>query len=82
MYEIAVNLWRTAYIFEPGHALRVAVSSSNHPRFLRNPNNGLPIGEEGELLVADNTVYLDATRPSYITIPVVPLASIPDNFTP
>ena len=85
VYAIEVDLWRTAYVFEPGHALRVIVASANHPRFQRNPNNGGPIGRlgdggEGELLVARNTVYMDAARPSSVTLPIVPLASIPRNF--
>ena len=82
VYQLTVKCQHTAYIFEPGHALRVAISSSNHPRFQFNPNNGLPIGEDGPLLVAENTVYMDASRPSYVMLPVVPLSTIPRNFTP
>ena len=84
VYEVTINLWRTAYVFEPGHAFRATVSSSNHPRFQRNPNNGLPANQEddGELLIAQNTVYVDLARPSFVSVPFVPLASIPRNFAP
>ena len=82
VYELNIKIWRTAYIFEPGHALRVAIQSSNEPRYTVNPNNGLPIGEDGPLLVARNTVYLDANRPSHVTLPIVPTSSLPRNFTP
>jgi uncharacterized protein len=82
VYQVDVRVQMTAYIFEPGHALRVAISSSNDPRFQLNPNNGLPIGAGGELLVARNTIYLDASRPSHVVLPVVALSSIPANFTP
>jgi putative CocE/NonD family hydrolase len=40
---IVVDLWTTAYVFDKGHSIRVAVSSSNSPRFLVNPNTGLPL---------------------------------------
>lgn len=40
---VVVDLWSTAYVFDPGHQIRVAISSSNSPRFLANPNTGLPL---------------------------------------
>jgi len=82
VYEVDISLWKTAYILEPGHALRVDVSSSNHPRFEKNSNNGLLISEGGPDVIAQNTVYFDRTRPSSITIPVVSLNTIPDKFEP
>lgn len=82
VYKIDVHLWKTAYIFEVGHSLRVAISSSNHPRFERNPNNGLPITETGVEIVAENTLYHNAEYPSYVTIPVVDLKDIPNNYNP
>lgn len=82
VYAITFAIQHTAYIFEPGHALRVAISSSNSPRFLANPNNGLPIAADGPNLVAENTVYMDAGRPSYVTLPVVAVSALPRNFTP
>ena len=82
VYQLRIKIARTAYVFEPGHALRVAISSSNDPRFDVNPNSGEPIRNGGPTYVAQNTVYLDSTRPSYVTLPVVPLASLPRNFNP
>jgi putative CocE/NonD family hydrolase len=35
---IEVDLWDTAYRFEPGHQVRLEVSSSNFPKFDRNGN--------------------------------------------
>ena len=80
--EVEVALARTAYILDAGHAVRVAISSSNYPRFSVNPNNGRPINETAPALVARNTVYFDSTRPSHVTFPVVKLAALPANFDP
>ena len=74
IYPISVDLWSTALVFNAGHQLRVAVSSSNSPRFQLNPNTGAPLAEEdGVLVVADQTVYHDASHPSQLILPVVPL---------
>jgi predicted acyl esterase len=62
IYPITVDLWSTSYIFNPGHALRVDVSSSNAPRFAPNYNNGLPISNPGEPLIAANTVSSPSPR--------------------
>jgi len=82
VYEVNVHLWKTGYIFNEGHSLRIDVSSSNHPRFEKNPNNGLPISESGPEIIAQNTLYFDNSRPSSVTLPVVDINDIPDNFTP
>jgi len=84
VYNVTVDLWPTAYVIEPGHAISVAVSSSNFPRFSVNRNSGWPMATEkdGPVYVAKNSVYVDATRPSQIILPVVTFDDIPDNFTP
>jgi len=83
VYEVHVDLSWTAYVLEPGHSIRVAISSSNFPRFDRNPNTGEPIAQpDGEGRVARNTVFFDATRPSRITLPRVDFAEIPNNYEP
>ena len=84
VYKIEIDLWRTAYVMERGHKLGIAVSSSNYPRFSVNPNSGLPIAEAdaGPQLVAENRIYIDATRPSHITVPIVAMRDLPRNFTP
>ena len=69
-YEI--DLWVTSNLFQPGHRIRVEISSSNFPRFDRNPNTGLPFGTDTNLLTATQTIYHDAARPSHILLPVIP----------
>jgi predicted acyl esterase len=78
MYAVDISLWNTSYVFIPGHKLRIAVSSSNYPRFNANPNNGLPITVNGTALIAQNTVYHNANYASYITLPVVRMDQLPE----
>jgi hypothetical protein len=70
-YEFDIDLWSTSIIFNRGHRIRVAISSSNYPRFEANPNTGKPRAEGGKMRVARNTIYLDRTRPSHIVLPRV-----------
>jgi putative CocE/NonD family hydrolase len=61
----------TGNVFQKGHRIRIEVSSSNFPRFDRNPNTGGPIADSTELRKATQTVYHDARRPSYLLLPVL-----------
>jgi putative CocE/NonD family hydrolase len=70
--ELRIDLLATSNVFLPGHRIRVEVSSSNFPRFDRNPNTGAPFGSDAEVHVARQTVHHDADYPSYILLPVVP----------
>lgn len=70
--ELRLDLLATSNVFLPGHRIRLEVSSSNFPRFDRNPNTGAPFGTDGELRVARQTVHHDAERASYLLLPVVP----------
>jgi len=70
-YEFEIDLWSTSMVFLKGHRIRVEVSSSNFPRFGRNPNTGGPIETEKTVVKATNTIYHDRARPSHIELPVV-----------
>ncbi len=72
VYEFQIDMWATSNVFRKGHRIRLDVSSSNFPRFDRNPNTGEPIGEGGGTLRATQTVYHDSTRPSRLVLPIVP----------
>src|SRR6202030_2854610 len=56
VYELNVDLWSTSLVFNKGHRIRVAVSSSNSPRFEANPNTGRLPRADKEQRVATNTV--------------------------
>ena len=70
VYELDVDLWSTSLIFNKGHRIRVAISSSNSPRFEANPNTGKPCRADTETRVAQNTLHLSAKYASRILLPV------------
>jgi uncharacterized protein len=70
--EITVQLWPTSMVFHRGHRVRVEVSSSNYPRYDRNPNTGRDIATETEPRPARQTVFHSASAPSRIVLPVIP----------
>jgi putative CocE/NonD family hydrolase len=70
VYELNVDLWSTSLVFNKGHRIRVAVSSSNAPRFEANPNTGKAFRADKQPRIAKNTVHLAAKYPSHIVLPV------------
>jgi len=67
--EVTVDLWSTSLVFNAGHRIRVAVSSSNAPRFEPNSNTGADQFDPEQCKVATNTVFLSAEDPSCILLP-------------
>lgn len=72
IYKYTIDLWATSNVFKRGHSIRIEVSSSNFPRFDRNPNTGLKPGEDAELLPATQTVLHDLDHPSHVILPLMP----------
>lgn len=72
IYQITIDAGVTSNVFRAGHRLRLEISSSNFPRFDRNPNTGRPVGEETELRSALQAVYHGRRHPSHILLPVIP----------
>jgi predicted acyl esterase len=70
VYALNVDLWSTSLVFNKGHRIRVAVSSSNSPRFEANPNTGRAFRADKETRVAKNTVHLSMKYASRIMLPV------------
>ena len=70
--EFEIDLWVTSNVFKQSHRIRVEVSSSNFPRYVRNQNTGLPLGTSAECQTAEQTVYHDRERPSHLLLPVIP----------
>jgi hypothetical protein len=80
IYNVTVDLWSNAYIFNAGHSMRVLITSSNYPQFDVNPNNGNPIANlDQPFFIANNTVYTGGSYASYVTIPFVNINSLPKN---
>jgi predicted acyl esterase len=70
VYEVTIDLWSTSLVFNRGHRIRIAVSSSNAPRFDPNPNTGLPFRSSNETRLATNTVHFSTQYPSRVELPI------------
>lgn len=68
--EVNIDLWSTAYQFNVGHKIRIAISSSNYPRFAANPNTRQYISyNNSEVRIANNTILIGPDFPSHIILP-------------
>ena len=72
IYAITVPAGVTSNVFKTGHRIRIEISSSNFPRFDRNPNTGRPIADETSFQSARQVVHYGTSHPSHILLPVVP----------
>ncbi len=72
VYEYEIDLEVTGNVFKRGHRIRLEVSSSNFPRFDRNPNTGNDLGIDSELRPARQTVHHSRRYPSHLVLPVIP----------
>lgn len=66
-YEFEIDMWSTSIIINKGHRIRLAVSSSNSPRFDVNTNTGDPAVKQTVV----NTIYMDKSHPSALLLPIV-----------
>lgn len=73
VYKIEIDLWAVAHTFDEGNQIRVEISSSNFPRFDRNPNTVVTIADAGpaDYQPATQVVYHDPETPSHIQLPVI-----------
>ena len=72
VYAYTIDLWATSHVFKAGHRFRLEVSSSNFPRYDRNPNTGHAFGADSELQTAQQTIFHDSRYPSHLVLPVIP----------
>jgi len=70
-YKIDFTPMSTANVFLPGHRIRVEVTSSNFPKFVRNLNTGGRNEFEKEGVAATNEVKHSRSAPSYLVLPVI-----------
>jgi putative CocE/NonD family hydrolase len=70
--EIAIDMGATSNVFHAGHRIRLDITSSNFPRFDRNPNTGEAFGEATQLRRAAQAVYHDTAHASRLMLPVIP----------
>jgi putative CocE/NonD family hydrolase len=67
-----IDLWFTSRVFEPGHRVRVSVSSALFPKYDRNLNTGGNNERDSTFVVAHQRLVHDAAHPSHVLLPVVP----------
>ena len=70
--RIDIEIWPTSILFRKGHRIRVEISSSNFPRYDRNPNTGRAIATEETPITANQTVFHSPGVASRILLPVIP----------
>ena len=71
VYLFTIDLQVTSNVFKAGHRLRVDITSSNFPLWDRNLNTGDDPATDTRMLVARQTIYHDAERPSHIILPII-----------
>jgi hypothetical protein len=67
IYKLSISLEGTAWRFEPGHRIRLSVSSADFPNLWPTPYAGT------------NTVYRGHQYPSRLILPVVPTKELKDE---
>jgi uncharacterized protein len=70
-YGITIDAGTTSIVLPAGHRLRLEISSSNFPRFDRNPNTGRAVAGDTELRPARQIVHHGGLMPSALLLPVV-----------
>jgi uncharacterized protein len=70
-YCMKIDLWATSNVFRAGHRIRLQITSSNFPRWDRNPNTGHPLGQDAELRTAEQTILHDRDHPSQVLLPLI-----------
>jgi putative CocE/NonD family hydrolase len=71
IYQVVIDAGVTGNVFLKGHRIRLEISSSNFPRFDRNPNTGTAIATETKLIKATQTIYHDREHPSRLVLMVM-----------
>jgi uncharacterized protein len=72
VYEYTIELGNTSTVFKPGHRIRLEISSSNFPHYVRNQNT-TDVGTNTTLVTADQTILHDSKHASRVELPVAPV---------
>lgn len=78
VYRFTIDLGATAISIAKGHRLRVEVSSSNFPKYSRNPNTGEPAEFTAQFKTVTQTVFHSREYPSHIVLPVTGIPDVGD----
>jgi len=66
-----ISLAATSIVLPAGHRLRVLVTSSDFPRYARNPNTGENAAEATVLRPARQQIFHDGARATHLVLPVI-----------
>jgi predicted acyl esterase len=70
-YEVDVDLWSTSHVFNTGHRIRLALGSSNHPKWDLNPGTGKVWADGVAYVVQGNTLFCAPAQASALILPIV-----------
>jgi putative CocE/NonD family hydrolase len=71
VYRFTIDLGATGIRVDAGHRLRVEISSSNFPKYSRNPNTGETPETASRFIKVKQTIMHAPEQPSYIVVPVL-----------
>jgi uncharacterized protein len=71
IYECTIDLWSVSHVVRKGRKIQIEISSSNFPKYDRNPNTGAKFGEDVRLQKATQIIYHSSEYPSHIVLPIV-----------
>lgn len=69
-YDLTIDLWSTALVFNRGHRIAVHVTSSNSPRYEVHPNSFEPVHSFDGAPVATQVIHLGPDA-SHVVLPVI-----------
>ncbi len=69
--EYRIEHFDVAHTFMPGHRIQLQVASAAFPFIDVNTNTGNPARTDTDWVIANQTVFHDRSRPSFIELPVL-----------
>lgn len=72
VYPIEIDLQELGLTIQPGHRLRIDVSSACYPHFDLNRNDGGPMYTNGPMFVATNRLFFGPSQPSRVAFTILP----------
>jgi putative CocE/NonD family hydrolase len=70
-YGFRIDMWATGLTFLPGHRIRVDITSSSHPRWIRHTNTYGDAVDAAEPRTARQQIFHDPERPSRIHLTIL-----------
>ncbi len=70
VYPISVDMGNTAINIKKGHQIRLEISSSNFPKYDRNPNTGEDPFTTTELRSVNQKIFMGDKYPSHLSLPI------------